>query len=311
MNLMADLKLEAVAQAAVITPEQPDRVYPQADCEGERLLVRASETAQEFLKNEIPERYVGAHAGLILEEERVLTHYFKCEHPGYQGWYWAVTLARAPRSRRVTISEYEMVPGEKAMLAPRWVPWADRMEAIEAEKRNQEEAAAEYERREREARRERRAQQARAAEAGQVDGTEPAKEKTRRRERISRRDSARTDSVRTESGMPRTESGRTESARAESGRTDSARQGSSRKDIARKVSAREESTRKGSAREESRGRKTRGTKTSEAGAAGTDSPRATRAAHPELFPSLASSRRRVVRRGSRGRRYLAGQESED
>ncbi|WP_185933702.1 DUF3027 domain-containing protein [Actinobaculum suis] len=308
---MADLKLEAVAQAAVITPEQPDRVYPQADCEGERLLVRASETAQEFLKNEIPERYVGAHAGLILEEERVLTHYFKCEHPGYQGWYWAVTIARAPRSRRVTISEYEMVPGEKAMLAPRWVPWADRMEAIEAEKRNQEEAAAEYERREREARRERRAQQARAAEAGQVDGTEPAKEKTRRRECISRTDSARTESERTESGTPRTESGRTESARAESGRTDSTRQGSSRKDIARKVSAREESTRKGSAREESRGRKTRGTKTSEAGAAGTDSPRATRAAHPELFPSLASSRRRVVRRGSRGRRYLAGQESED
>ncbi len=70
---------------------------------------------------------VGEHRGVVAEDVRVATHQFECTHPGYPGWYWSVTVARAARARVVTVSEVTLVPGEGALLAPAWVPWADRI----------------------------------------------------------------------------------------------------------------------------------------------------------------------------------------
>ena len=70
---------------------------------------------------------VGEHLGVIAEAERVVTHSFACLHPGYRGWCWAVTLARAPRARTVTVNDVVLLPGEEALLAPPWVPWSDRI----------------------------------------------------------------------------------------------------------------------------------------------------------------------------------------
>src|SRR5688572_27802221 len=50
----------------------------------------------------ILDEHVGAHLLAVAEGERVVTHYFDCTLPGYRGWRWAVTVARAPRSRTVT-----------------------------------------------------------------------------------------------------------------------------------------------------------------------------------------------------------------
>jgi hypothetical protein len=72
---------------------------------------------------------VGEHLEVLPEDVRVATHYFACTHPGYPGWRWAVTVVRASRSRIVTANEVALVPGEGALIAPRWVPWADRIEA--------------------------------------------------------------------------------------------------------------------------------------------------------------------------------------
>lgn len=72
---------------------------------------------------------VGEHLGVEAEDTRVATHYFACTHPGYPGWRWSVTVARASRARTVTVSEVLMVPGEGSLLAPPWVPWADRISA--------------------------------------------------------------------------------------------------------------------------------------------------------------------------------------
>ena len=71
---------------------------------------------------------VGAHAGARSEVERVVTHLFECNLAGYRGWRWAATLTRPPRSRTATVCELELLPGEDAILAPAWVPWADRLE---------------------------------------------------------------------------------------------------------------------------------------------------------------------------------------
>jgi hypothetical protein len=70
---------------------------------------------------------VGAHLGVRADDVRVATHRFSCEHPGYPGWQWSVTVARASRARVVTVSEATLIPGEGALLAPAWVPWADRI----------------------------------------------------------------------------------------------------------------------------------------------------------------------------------------
>jgi hypothetical protein len=70
---------------------------------------------------------VGPHRGVLADDVRVVTHLFECVHPGYPGWQWSVTVARASRARVVTISEVTLVPGEGALLAPSWVPWADRI----------------------------------------------------------------------------------------------------------------------------------------------------------------------------------------
>ncbi len=71
---------------------------------------------------------VGEHLGVVPEDTRVATHYFAVDHPGYVGWRWSVTLVRASRARVVTVNEVCMVPGEGSLLAPVWVPWADRIE---------------------------------------------------------------------------------------------------------------------------------------------------------------------------------------
>ncbi|HMQ37969.1 MAG: DUF3027 domain-containing protein [Propionibacterium sp.] len=70
---------------------------------------------------------VGEHLGVIVEDVRVATHLFACPHPGYPGWSWQVTVARASRARVVTVSEVTLLPGPDSLLAPTWVPWSDRV----------------------------------------------------------------------------------------------------------------------------------------------------------------------------------------
>jgi hypothetical protein len=71
---------------------------------------------------------VGEHLGHRAEEERVTTHFFACIRPGYRGWRWSVTLARASRQRSVTVDEVVLLPGEDALVAPAWLPWRERLQ---------------------------------------------------------------------------------------------------------------------------------------------------------------------------------------
>jgi hypothetical protein len=70
---------------------------------------------------------VGEHLGVTADDARVVTHYFKTLDPAYRGWRWAVTVARASRSKTVTIDDVVLLPGEGALLAPEWVPWSERL----------------------------------------------------------------------------------------------------------------------------------------------------------------------------------------
>ncbi|NMR20292.1 DUF3027 domain-containing protein [Cellulomonas fimi] len=71
--------------------------------------------------------HVGDHLGVVVEGERLVSHRFACTAPGYRGWHWTVTLARAPRARVATVCESELLPGPDAILAREWVPWSERL----------------------------------------------------------------------------------------------------------------------------------------------------------------------------------------
>jgi hypothetical protein len=71
---------------------------------------------------------VGEHLGVTADGERTATHYFVARERGYVGWRWSVTVTRASRSKQITVDETVLLPGEGAILAPRWLPWSERIQ---------------------------------------------------------------------------------------------------------------------------------------------------------------------------------------
>ncbi len=90
-------------------------------------LAAAVDAARAALLEEVDAADVGEHLGALAEGDRVVTHMFGCTRPGYKGWRWSVTVARAPRQKQVTVDEVVLVPGEEAIVAPVWVPYRERI----------------------------------------------------------------------------------------------------------------------------------------------------------------------------------------
>lgn len=93
----------------------------------DRLCAEAVELARAAAEEAARPGKVGDHVEVVADGDRVVTHYFLCEDPGYRGWRWAVTVARASRAKAVTLDETVLLPGPDALLAPEWVPWSERL----------------------------------------------------------------------------------------------------------------------------------------------------------------------------------------
>ena len=52
---------------------------------------------------------------------------FNCTLRGYQNWYWSVVFTQVDKRKPATVSEVNLLAGENALLAPPWVPWAERL----------------------------------------------------------------------------------------------------------------------------------------------------------------------------------------
>jgi hypothetical protein len=91
------------------------------------VLAEAKETAYRSVLEITPEETVGTVHHIRGEEDRLSTHLFECTLPGYRGWFWFSTVARVPRSKKATVCEVGLLPGDDALLAPEWIPWADRL----------------------------------------------------------------------------------------------------------------------------------------------------------------------------------------
>ncbi|WJZ02012.1 DUF3027 domain-containing protein [Corynebacterium freiburgense] len=71
---------------------------------------------------------IGEHLRAISSGKHLVTHHFATKMQGYRGWEWQVVLACAPGTRRITVNELALLPGEGALRAPEWVPYIDRVQ---------------------------------------------------------------------------------------------------------------------------------------------------------------------------------------
>ena len=125
----ADAPSSEPGAAAVDRPGSLPTAAERAAAAKDRVLTSpaAIERARTALCEITEPLSVGEHTAAKLQAERLVTHLFECNLAGYEGWRWAVTMARPPRGRTATVCELELLPGEEALLAPPWVPWADRL----------------------------------------------------------------------------------------------------------------------------------------------------------------------------------------
>jgi hypothetical protein len=65
------------------------------------------------------------------QEDGVAQLSFASTLSGYPGWHWSVSVAEVP-GEEPTVMEAELMPGDGALLAPDWVPWAERLEDYRA-----------------------------------------------------------------------------------------------------------------------------------------------------------------------------------
>ncbi|MBW8762176.1 MAG: DUF3027 domain-containing protein [Microbacterium sp.] len=95
---------------------------PDAD----QRLLDAHDLALNALREITPASSIGPAAGYLLEDDGSVSLRFANRLPGYPGWYWTVTVARVD-DEEPTVLEVELLPGDGALLAPEWVPWAERL----------------------------------------------------------------------------------------------------------------------------------------------------------------------------------------
>ena len=95
------------------------------------VLLDARDLALSALREVTPESTVGEPAGYRVEAEGVVSLRFENRLAGYPGWFWTVSLARL-EDAEPTVLEVELLPGDGALLAPDWVPWAERLADYQA-----------------------------------------------------------------------------------------------------------------------------------------------------------------------------------
>lgn len=96
------------------------------------FLAEAVAIAREAVGEIAATEDIGRHVAARSEGIRCVTHLFECKLPGYVGWQWFATVTRVSRSKDVTVNEVGMLPTNDSVLAPPWVPWAERVRPEDA-----------------------------------------------------------------------------------------------------------------------------------------------------------------------------------
>lgn len=102
---------------------------PEQDAD--ERLTGAHDLALAALHEITPVDTVGPAAGYTAEDDGVVSLRFHTRLSGYPGWFWTVSVAVVDDSDP-TVLEVELLPGDGALLAPDWVPWATRLAEYQA-----------------------------------------------------------------------------------------------------------------------------------------------------------------------------------
>lgn len=97
----------------------------------DQRLLDAHDLARAALREITADATVGDIAGHTVEADGVVSLRFHNRLAAYPGWYWTVSLA-VVEDAEPTVLEVELLPGEGALLAPEWVPWAVRLADYQA-----------------------------------------------------------------------------------------------------------------------------------------------------------------------------------
>ncbi|UZX05302.1 DUF3027 domain-containing protein [Arthrobacter sp. CDRTa11] len=97
------------------------------------FLAAAVDVARTAIEGITAASDIGQHVAARSEGDRLVTHLFESKLPGYQGWQWYAVLTRNSRSKVVTVNELGLLPSEDSILAPEWVPWAERVRPEDAQ----------------------------------------------------------------------------------------------------------------------------------------------------------------------------------
>jgi hypothetical protein len=97
------------------------------------VLAAAVDVARAAVETIAAAEQIGRHLGARTEGDRLVTHLFESKLAGYGGWQWYAVLTRNSRSKVVTVNELGLLPSEDSILAPEWVPWAERVRPEDAQ----------------------------------------------------------------------------------------------------------------------------------------------------------------------------------
>ncbi|MFM8673284.1 MAG: DUF3027 domain-containing protein [Candidatus Nanopelagicus sp.] len=133
LEAIAQPKIEEVVKPVIVRKPYvaPAKTYPakielepnKSDIFGALTLAK-----QAAIEDAGKAEYVGEFYSIDSDEERVATYLFHAKLPGYSGWMWAVTVAKVDDQSQATICDVVLLPGGKALLAPNWVPYSQRIQ---------------------------------------------------------------------------------------------------------------------------------------------------------------------------------------
>jgi hypothetical protein len=90
--------------------------------------------AEKTAKETAPANGVGKFLGTSTEDKDTTNYRFESKLTGYVGWEWNVVVFQAKKSVAATVSEVVLLPGKESIVAPSWVPWAERRAELEKNK---------------------------------------------------------------------------------------------------------------------------------------------------------------------------------
>ena len=128
---------EPHADSEEVEAPAAESVEPVADSEpveapaADPALLDARDLALAALYEVTPAATVGDPADYRVEADGVVSLRFHNRMAGYPGWLWTVSLARL-EDAEPTVLEIELLPDDGALLAPDWVPWAERLADYQA-----------------------------------------------------------------------------------------------------------------------------------------------------------------------------------